>query len=438
MRNMMAGVLPLPLLVLLLAGCGASQRGIAPPPPGGSGPDPFQTTGSLAAARKGATATFISTGPLSGLVLVAGGEDRSSTALASAELYNPATGTFSQTGSMTTPRAFHTATLLTNGPLHGDVLITGGIDNLGDVLSSAEVFDAVTATFRAVGSMSYSAKKHVAVSFNFTSGSTTTTYVLVAGGQTSSGGLLNNIEIFDPATETFSGGGNMIFAREDFTATALATPPDASTTTSLKVLMAGGLGNSGSPVSSAELYTIGGSRTSTPYNGTSAATGAMVTPRYDHTATFLTGTSNSTMPTTCARDVLIAGGFDSNGDVLNTGEVYSGGVFIAVTRKMANDRVYHTATRVGVNRTTEVLLAGGYSAVFGGLLNTAELFIAPSSGSCSAGSFTATGGPMQGALELHAAVRLRSESSANAGDVLIVGGQGNEAQVLNSAELYRP
>jgi hypothetical protein len=57
--------------------------------------------------------------------------------LASAELFSPAaSGTFALTGSMSTPRAGHTATLLSNGK----VVVVGGIDNNGNFLSSAELF----------------------------------------------------------------------------------------------------------------------------------------------------------------------------------------------------------------------------------------------------------------------------------------------------------
>jgi hypothetical protein len=51
----------------------------------------------------------------SGKVLIAGGENYV------AELFDPATGTFSLTGSMFTPRALHAAALLANGK----VLVTG-------------------------------------------------------------------------------------------------------------------------------------------------------------------------------------------------------------------------------------------------------------------------------------------------------------------------
>ncbi|MGD0249192.1 MAG: kelch repeat-containing protein, partial [Candidatus Limnocylindrales bacterium] len=81
----------------------------------------FVPTGSMTTARMGHTATLLQ----DGRVLLAGGEDDNLTCLSSAELYDPKTGKFSRTGSMVEPRASHTATLLHNGL----VLISGGFGN---------------------------------------------------------------------------------------------------------------------------------------------------------------------------------------------------------------------------------------------------------------------------------------------------------------------
>ncbi|MFZ0916796.1 MAG: kelch repeat-containing protein, partial [Candidatus Udaeobacter sp.] len=94
-------------------------------------PFTFGNTGSLTTARYGHTATLLPKGQ----VLVAGGEGTSGY-LSSAELYDPASGTWTATGSLNTAREFHKATLLPNGK----VLVAGGVDN-GSFLRSAELYD---------------------------------------------------------------------------------------------------------------------------------------------------------------------------------------------------------------------------------------------------------------------------------------------------------
>jgi hypothetical protein len=104
----------------------------------------FASTGSMSTARDLHSATLLP----DGRVLIAGGEGQLASSpppLASAEIYDPGTGGFSTTGSLTSSRYAHTATLLNNG----QVLIVGGraeanvpkpMGSLLSSLSSAELY----------------------------------------------------------------------------------------------------------------------------------------------------------------------------------------------------------------------------------------------------------------------------------------------------------
>ena len=110
----------------------------------------WAVTGQMNTPRIDATATLLPNGQ----VLVAGGSGGGSNALASAELYNPATGTWSVTGSMRKGRsglngAGASATLLPDG----QVLIAGGEDANFNLLSSAELYNPATGKFTPTGSM---------------------------------------------------------------------------------------------------------------------------------------------------------------------------------------------------------------------------------------------------------------------------------------------
>jgi hypothetical protein len=168
----------------------------------------FTLTGSMGTSRAYHTATLLKNGK----VLVTGGENVDQI-LSSAEIYDPASGTFTPTGSMTTFREQHTATLLPNG----SVLITGGNFNTAypsTTLATAELYNPATGTFALTGMMTH---ERVAQTATLLSNSK----VLVAGGFDNSLLPTATAELYDPMSETFTTVGNMTTPRASHTSTAL-------------------------------------------------------------------------------------------------------------------------------------------------------------------------------------------------------------------------
>jgi hypothetical protein len=240
----------------------------------------FKATGSMVNGRAGHTATLLP----SGKVLVVGGGNQGGGPFPfygagsnTAELYDPATGQFSPTGSMSVPRYGHTATLLANGK----VLIVGGAITFSSKPTTvAEIYDPVAGTFSATGSTLEGRYGHSATLLP-------NGKILITGGLTdfvnSTFVVSSTAEIFDPATGTFSNTDQMGMARSEHTATLL---PDGT------VLVAGG----GNPT--AEIYD--------PAASSFGTTGSMGTWRTGHSATLLKNGR-----------VLVAGGY-----FLATSELY--------------------------------------------------------------------------------------------------------------------
>lgn len=123
----------------------------------------------------------------------------------SAELYDPATGAWSLTAPMRDCRTQPATTVLTSGR----VLVTGGNGCQGSSQATAEVYDPATATWTPVASMSTARTAHAAT--RLPDGR-----VLVSGGR-STDGLVDRIwataEVYDPAADAWSPAGSMSLAR---------------------------------------------------------------------------------------------------------------------------------------------------------------------------------------------------------------------------------
>jgi hypothetical protein len=169
-----------------------------------------------------ARASFTATLLRNGQVLIVGGTYRGTFVqygLTSAELYNPATGTFSTTGSLNTGRYGHSATLLNNGK----VLIAGGTNSTGGALSSAELYDPTTGTFSVTGSVSCACGYDATLLPNGT--------VLFIGGFNGTNAVATS-ELYNPTSGTFASTGNLNVARAGPSSTLLGNG---------KVLVAGGV-----------------------------------------------------------------------------------------------------------------------------------------------------------------------------------------------------
>jgi hypothetical protein len=203
-----------PTCVVVLLACGTLGSAVDA---SGQSPGTFVQTGSMTSSRSAHTATLLSDGQ----VLIAGGSMHlpqqfgGGSVLASAELYDPRAGTFRSAREMTTARRMHSATLLPDDR----VLIVGGYDEGGTALASAELFDPATGTFSATGSLITARAGHTAILLR-------TGAVLVIGGYGTRGfPNLAPAELYDPASGVFRAAGEYVGSGGcDFCAPAVLLP----------------------------------------------------------------------------------------------------------------------------------------------------------------------------------------------------------------------
>lgn len=333
----------------------------------------WNATGSMSTARHLHTATLLANGK----VLVAGGFDNADQKrrIATTELYDPATGTWSDTGSMKVARGGHTAILLKNGK----VLVAGCSD------TTAELYDSATGTWSNTGSMNV-----LRCGTGIGNGGAT----LLADGKvlfaTGDNGV--TAELYDPANGTWSITGSLKTSRIWW---------DNAPLPNGKVLAAGGWSGS-SVLATAELYD--------PATGTWSSTGSMSRPYHFHAAVSLPNGK-----------VLVAGGRDAGWRSIPVSQLYdpTTGIWNEIGSNPAGADLSLTRLANG-----KVLAAGGANGTSQALA-TADLYD-PATNIWIASS------PMNIAHGwCHSATLLHS------GKVLIAGGSNGTVNFA-AAELYTP
>lgn len=302
----------------------------------------WAVTGSLRDARFQHTATLLP----DGRVLVAGGNTVFNVALASAELYDPVSGTWTATGSLNIARFQHTAHLLANGKV---LVVAGGNQNY-TAYESPELYDPATGTWTITGPINHARAQH-------TSNLLPDGRIFITGGATFN--FNASVEIYNPVSETSTTVGDLNTGRNQHTATLLLNG---------KVLVVAGRDwNNGA---------FGGAELCDPASGTCTNTGSLI-PRYQHKATLLPDGK-----------VLVTGGLDITFNSTASAQLYDPAIGAwRDTHRMNTARMYHTSTLL---LNGKVLVAGGAEKDTLYPSATAELYDPADGTWIAAGPFHAT------------------------------------------------
>ncbi|HEU5237208.1 MAG TPA: kelch repeat-containing protein [Pyrinomonadaceae bacterium] len=353
-------------------------------------------TGHLNDARVYHTATLL----LNGKVLITGGYNGADSnhpplSLNSAELYDPATGSWSGTGSLNTARDHHTATQLKNG----QILILGGQNHANGSailsLTSAELYDPAAGTWSYTGALNTG--RFLPTATVLQNGK-----VLVAGGDVCSPGqgcmTANSAELYDPATGIWSFTGNLNTARYWHTATLL---PNG------KVLVAGGINANGSlnittsPLNSTELYD--------PATGAWTYAGNLNAARAGHSATLLANSK-----------ILAAGNYQRCNDIGICEDTSVAELYDATTgnwSEISDAGVYNNQATLLPSGKVLIVVDGDFAELYD---PATETFTPTASLNTARYSYTTTFLPN--------------------GKILVAAGglHGGSSVILNTAELYDP
>jgi hypothetical protein len=300
-------------------------------------------------ARAYHTATLLANGK----VLVVGGFDVNSNGQTSAEIYNPRTGIWTTTGSLSQGRAQQGAALLPSG----DVLVVGGWapPSTSYGLASAEVYHPSSRTWTTTTALISGRADPVIASLP--SGQ-----VLVSGGVTCCPYSIEGFqvfEIYDEGTATWAVNCCMPVPVYQTTAISLANG---------RVFVSGGTTGTTQP----DLHATASSQIYDPTSGTWSLTGSMTTARERFAAALLTD----------GRVLAVGGRTEPSfgtGSTLSSAELYdpTTGSWVA-TGEMSTARAYLPATLLPAGR---VLVAGGIATIGSTqALSSAEIFRASLAG----------------------------------------------------------
>jgi N-acetylneuraminic acid mutarotase len=318
----------------------------------------WHPAGGLLTGHYGATAILLADGK----VFIGGGPSMP-TKGPYAEIYDPGSQTSTAVTAPAVVPVGETLTPLINGKIlkaGGQAIVSG---QPTEVLSTVEVFDPATNTWTQVASLHTARAAHSATVLPDGT-------VVVTGGQAPSGilsGILGSTELYDPVANTWSPGGSLHVARAGHTASLVGGKVLAVGGTSTIVTYVGAFGTY--VTATAELYD--------PATNKWSSAGSLIAPVTGHTATVLESGS-----------VLVAGGYS----FLEV--TYQGGAGAELYDPAANtwtEVVNGEVVNGYVNQSATLLANGNVLAAGGNIIYPANPTAAAQIFDSTTGSWSKTG-----------------------------------------------
>ena len=346
-------------------------------------------------------------------------------------------GTFSCTGNLVTARDAPGGVGLANGK----VLVAGGWNNTDKTLASAEIYDPASGTFAATGSM---AGEHLWSGWAGPWPLLASGKVLAAGGLAASGALLGTAELYDPATGMFSGTGGL--------GTPVVSFAEVKLQDGSALLVGGYSTVTVAPPMPSFTYTAGTDETQgyDPTSGMFFAVASTLAEERLFGCNVLLPSGNvlaiggwQGVPTAFESNIeqydptmkqWTTVGTLASGVTCSANAFYLPGARCSSTHRSSSIPTASTTTAttnaLSISNATFVQLANGDVLAFGGKVGTSLSTVAEVYENAT-GEWTPVGG-------MHQARQGSRGFLMTSGDVLVVGGADASNDALTSAEIYHP